>query len=86
MTSSMPSCCSRRRSVENCRPAVPSMPVTRLHTVTAMSVGENGGTEAPHLSLLCAQIGTRYCRAHEFAWTRYPHIHLKSSRQKRGAR
>jgi hypothetical protein len=30
MTSSMPSCCSRRRSVENCRPAVPSMPVTRL--------------------------------------------------------
>jgi hypothetical protein len=30
MTSSMPSCCSRRRRVENCRPAVPSMPVTRL--------------------------------------------------------
>lgn len=30
MTSSMPICCSRRRSVENCRPEVPSMPVTRL--------------------------------------------------------
>ena len=43
MTSSMPICCRRRRSVENCRAAVPSMPLTRLreHTHQGTNRGES---------------------------------------------